>query len=125
MPQQEHVPKAYTSLSSSDTSLRLQTTDTPTPIDFTFEAIKPGLFRTTFTSETHPPPPFPSARKPIVDNGTFTSTSTGSKSRTFASGNIEARVDWDVTPIVSVGFARQQPLHTDLPFRSYVLDGPG
>ncbi|CAK1354913.1 unnamed protein product [Cercospora beticola] len=125
MPQQELVPKAYTLLSSSETFLHLQTTDTPAPIDFTFEAIKPDLFRTTFTSETHPPPPFPSAHKPSADNGSFTSTSAGSKSRTFASGNIEARVDWDVTPIVSVGFAGQQPLHTDLPFRSYVLDGPG
>ena len=124
-PQQEFVPKAYTLLNSTKTSLHLRSNEKSKPIDFTFEALKPGLFRTTFTSETHPLPPFPSAHKPVSSNECFAAVSSGDKSRTYSSGEIEATVDWTKVPIVSIGFANQQPLHTDLPFRSYALDGTG
>ncbi|KAI5369826.1 Putative glycoside hydrolase family 31, galactose mutarotase-like domain superfamily [Septoria linicola] len=125
MPQQEFVPKAYTLLSSSKTSLHLQSTETSKTIDFTFEALRPGLFRTTFTSESHPLPPFPSARRPEARNDTFAAVSSEEKSRTYLSGEIKATVSWNEVPLISVGFADQELLHTDLPFRSYTIDGTG
>ena len=36
-----------------------------------------------------------------------------------------AKIDWTGVPIVSIGFKGQEPLYTDLPFRSYAIDGPG
>ncbi|KAF7185113.1 Alpha-glucosidase 2 [Pseudocercospora fuligena] len=126
MPQHEYVPKSYSSIGSEGSKLlHLQSNERAEPIDFTFEAIKPGLFRTTFTSNTHPLPPFPSAQKPAIQDASISSKATGSSSRTYSSGDIEAKVEWDGVPIVTVGFAGRKPLHTDLPFRSYVIDGTG
>ncbi|EME89698.1 glycoside hydrolase family 31 protein [Pseudocercospora fijiensis CIRAD86] len=126
MPQHEYVPKSYSSIGSEGSKLlHLRSNERAEPIDFTFEAIKPGLFRTTFTSKTHPLPPFPSARKPTVQDAHFSTKATGGSSRTYSAGDIEAKVEWDGVPIVTVGFAGQKPLHTDLPFRSYVIDGTG
>ncbi|KXT06174.1 hypothetical protein AC578_1410 [Pseudocercospora eumusae] len=126
MPQHEYVPKSYSSIGSEGSKLlHLQSTERAEPIDFTFEAIKPGLFRTTFTSNTHPLPPFPSAQKPAIQDASISSKASGDSSRTYYSGELEAKVEWDSAPIVTVRFAGQKPLHTDLPFRSYVLDGTG
>ncbi|KXT10866.1 hypothetical protein AC579_8987 [Pseudocercospora musae] len=128
MPQHEYVPKSYSSIRSEGSkSLHLQSNERAEPIDFTFEPIKPGLFRTTFTSSTtHPLPPFPSARKPVVvQDACISSKASGSSSRTYYSGELEAKVEWDSVPLVTVGFAGQKPLHADLPFRSYVMDGSG
>lgn len=36
-----------------------------------------------------------------------------------------ATVDFTGVPIISLGFDGQKPLHSDLPHRSYCLDGSG
>ncbi len=128
MPQQEFVPKTYALQASTtdNASIQLQTKEADVTFDFNFEALRPGLFRTTFASSSHPLPPFPSASKPEPQhsNCTVTEGSHGS-SKVFQDGNIEATVDWTSAPIVSIGFKGQEPLHTDLPFRSYVIDSTG
>lgn len=128
MPQNEFVPKEYT-LQASDPStgqVHLISKEKPASINFTFESLRPGLFRTTFTSETHPLPPFPSApRLTDAKNAPTASIESSPKSRTFTFSNVEAKIEWDGVPLVSVGFAGQEPLHRDLPFRSYALDGAG
>ncbi|KAK5175001.1 uncharacterized protein LTR77_000137 [Saxophila tyrrhenica] len=129
MPQQEFVPKSYAlkeSSSPDDASIHLQSKGADVPFDFAFEVVRPGLFRTTFTSSSHPLPSFPSAARPerqiaaikVVDGP-------NDSSKTFQNGDIEATVDWSGPPLVSIGFKGHEPLHTDLPFRSYVVDGPG
>ena len=127
MPQQEYVPKSYQLNSSASpnnhASVHLQNNEQEQPIEFSFEAIKPGLFRTTFSSKTHPLPPFPSAARPKLNSSAFKIAETEDSSRTFECGNVEAKVDWTGVPIVSVGFKGQEPLHADLPFRSYAIDG--
>ncbi|KAK3711548.1 hypothetical protein LTR37_009539 [Vermiconidia calcicola] len=128
-PQREFVPKTYTDQdeeSADNTLIHLKTSVTDVTTDFTFEAIKPGLFRTTFSSKTHPLPPFPSAPR-LKPDGLTSIVLDGPNdfSKILACGDIEATVDWTGAPIVSVGFTGHQPLHTDLPFRSYVIDGPG
>ncbi|KAG8630514.1 hypothetical protein KVT40_002133 [Elsinoe batatas] len=46
--------------------------------------------------------------------------------KTFETGGITASVDWTGTPIVTLGWTGlEEPLHSDLPYRSYVVDGPG
>ena len=129
MPQQEFVPKKYqlntSATSTNDASLHLESTETDTPTNFSFEAIRPGIFRTTFSSSTHSLPPFPSASKPSCDTSTLETTKFDDFTRSFHYGKIEATVNWTGAPIMSVGFTGQEPLHTDLPLRSYVLDGSG
>lgn len=128
MLQQETVPKGYTlqqSSPSNDASIHLQTTTAGKPVDLKFEAIRSGLFRTTFTSESHPVAPFPSASRPERQISSFTVDNASPHSKLFRSGSIEATVEWSGVPIISIGFKDQEPLQTDLPFRSYVLDGPG
>ncbi|KAF2160167.1 glycoside hydrolase family 31 protein [Zasmidium cellare ATCC 36951] len=125
MPQQEFVPKEYSLKNTSSSSLHLQSNERSKPVDFTFDVIRSGLFRTTFTSESHPLPPFPSAPRLTAGTSSFTTTNSGPKHKIFQVGDVEARVEWNGVPIVSVGYSGQQPLHYDLPFRSYALDGPG
>lgn len=125
MPQQEFIPKAYSLKNTSSSSLHLQSNERSIRINFTFDVIRPGLFRTTFTSDSHPLPPFPSAPRLTAGTSPFNTTSSGPNSKIFHVGNIEAKLEWNGAPIVSVGYSGQQPLHYDLPFRSYVLDGPG
>lgn len=128
MPQQELIPQVYSlqgSPTSESPSIHLKGDEQSGHVDFTFEAIKPGLFRTTFSSQSHPLPPFPSASKPAVDISALEINDVGPKCKTFHVGGIEAKVEWDHAPIVSIGFINEAPLHTDLPLRSYVLDGPG
>lgn len=50
----------------------------------------------------------------------------GLKNATIKHKNVSAKLDWaSGCPIVTAGFADEKPLHTDLPHRTYVLDGPG
>lgn len=127
MPQQEFIPKAYAEVqdsSSSGTGVHIRSPELG-QLDFTFEAIKPGLFRTTFSSTSHPLPPFPSAKKPIASPESVTAwTEQSSKTFQFANG-VEAKVAWDGVPMVTAGFTGSEPIHKDLPFRSYAVDGPG
>lgn len=96
-------------------------------MNFSFEALRPGLFRTTFYSDTHPLPPFPSVQRlEARPDPSMITKNIGLQSRTLQSEDVEAKVDWSSgPPLVSIGFKGQEPLHTDLPFRSYVLDGNG
>ncbi|KAK3109656.1 hypothetical protein LTR53_016852 [Teratosphaeriaceae sp. CCFEE 6253] len=128
MPQDELILNQYrceSSDQSDQVSVQLISTEACEPVKFTFEPIRPGLFRTTFSSKTHPLPPFPSAPKPTAEISSFKVSNNGDYNMTFKSGNVEARVDWQAEPIVSIGFAGEKPLQEDLKFRSYALDGPG
>ncbi|KAK3067611.1 hypothetical protein LTR53_015418 [Teratosphaeriaceae sp. CCFEE 6253] len=128
MPQDELILNQYRcepSDQSDQVSVQLISTEACEPVRFTFEPIRPGLFRTTFSSKTHPLPPFPSAPKPTADISSFKVSNDGDYNMTFESGHVEARVDWQAEPIVSIGFAGEKPLQEDLKFRSYALDGPG
>lgn len=132
--QEERVPQGYTLVPQPDkgnnpSAIHLRSDGKLTkPCDFTFEAIRPNVFRTTFTSEDHPLPPFPSVRLPSVENtGTTTTVDTLAATRMTlanAQAGITATVDFTHTPVVSVSL-RDKTLHADLPHRSYALDGPG
>src|SRR5271156_1147352 len=72
MPQHEYIPVEYEVADVDGTEpyklpIRLQSTSQGQSFEFTFDAIRPHLFRTTFTSAHHPLPPHPSARPPAVD----------------------------------------------------------
>lgn len=126
--QKEFVPKNYglrEPHSSNHPSIHLQSVEGERRIHFSFEAVKPGLFRTAFYSSTHPLPPFPSARRPRGDISGFDVSQPSTTSKTFKHGDVEARVDFAGTPIVSVGYSGRKPLHEDLPFRSYALNFSG
>jgi alpha-glucosidase (family GH31 glycosyl hydrolase) len=126
MPQQESIPTSYERVSTGlNAAVYLRSDELETPFDFTFEVVKPGLFRTTFASTSHPLPPLPSARRP-TQAASVIETTTEETSKMFeCHGGVEARVTWDSVPLVSVGFQDCQPLHQDLPFRSYTVDGTG
>ncbi|GAB7362896.1 hypothetical protein MBLNU230_g3198t1 [Neophaeotheca triangularis] len=129
MPRKEFVPKTYTladaAKSSGDASVHLKNSELQEHVDFSFEAVKPGVFRTTFTSSTHPLPPFPSATRPETDQSSFQTSSPSTTSKTLSSGDIEATVNWDGVPVVTLGYHGREPLYADLPHRSYALDGEG
>lgn len=129
MPQHERVPNIYQAVASSfstkPTNIQLQSKQYEELVSFSFEPIRPGLFRTTFSSKSHPLPPFPSARRPEPDVSALKTVESTETSKIFQTGEIEVRVNWKAEPIVSVGFTGKEPLHADLPLRSYTLDGPG
>lgn len=72
MLQNEQVPHKYSEVTANgssknlngDTSLALISSDCELEASFTFEAVTPNVFRTTFTTLKHPLPPHPSARQP-------------------------------------------------------------
>jgi alpha-glucosidase (family GH31 glycosyl hydrolase) len=126
MPQQEFIPSSYQEVSNNtDNAVHLRSDELDTPFDFTFEVIKAGLFRTTFTSTSHPLPPLPSAKRPNQANPDVKTSSEHTSRKFECDGSIEAKVTWDGVPLVSVGFKNDAPLHKDLPFRSYTVDGTG
>ncbi|CAK7246382.1 MAG: hypothetical protein STHCBS139747_008012 [Sporothrix thermara] len=96
--------------------------------DFTFEAVRPGVFRTTFTSPSHPLPPFPSAQRLTASSSSSSSPKidTAAKTASVTDGDITATVDWTGAPIVSLTRADvAKPLYRDMAYRSYVADGTG
>ncbi|ORY67109.1 family 31 glycosyl hydrolase [Pseudomassariella vexata] len=96
---------------------------------FHFEAIRPNVFRTTFSSPQHPIPPHPSARRPTPSFGALTpdvSTDLHRRSRVIEIGKVKAIVEWAGAPIVSLFLEGvQKPIHQDLHFRSYAIDASG
>lgn len=126
-PQLEHIPSGYKADSSAkdlDTSIQLLSGD----FKFAFETLRPGLFRTTFTSPKHLLPPHraaPIPQKTVSSSNVKTNTS--ESARTFAIGGVNAAVDWSSgLPLVSITLDGQKsPIHADLPHRSYAADGPG
>ncbi|KAF2103759.1 hypothetical protein NA57DRAFT_62624 [Rhizodiscina lignyota] len=132
MPQHEFVPKSWelddkTSNFSSG-SLSLSSTENGSQCTFNFQVIEDNIFRATFTTKDHPLPPHPSASKlkpqsaPTLDYGNVVP---GPK-QTFKTANVVAQVEWTHTPIVSLSLnGSNTPIHQDLPFRSYTVDGDG
>ncbi|OCK81290.1 glycoside hydrolase family 31 protein [Lepidopterella palustris CBS 459.81] len=130
MPQREFVPqvfKANTSRNnSSDVAVYLRSEEQGNVFNFSFEAIRPNLFRTCFTSEKHPLTPHPSTLRvesQLLKNQ-FSQPITCSKK--IQVGNVTAIVEWTRSPIVSLSYdGSDVPFHQDLPFRSYAVDGSG
>ena len=136
MPQHEYTPQRYVPIQTnghiegkvgSSADVQLESTDGDTSFQFTFQAIQPGLFRTTFSSKTHPLPPHPSCPRPAIKFGESSPTSSCSSSQKIVNfGDVTATVDWSGPPLVTIQAAGQQnPIHQDLDLRSYVVDGAG
>lgn len=136
--QYEQVPKQYAPAPSADgadlaktPSLALSSTDGKGSgqCHFSFEALRPNVFRTTFTHDQHPLAPHPSAKRPDPAFGNVTpevSIDAGKNTKSIKVGTTKAVIDWSNTPVVSLFFdGQEKPLHEDLPFRSYALDGTG
>lgn len=127
MPQLEQIPQGYKaapSASQSDAGVCLQSGD----FNFSFEALQPGLFRTTFTSPKHLLPPHRAAAVPkrTVNSSNIESSSTET-SKTLSVDGVNANVDWSTgLPLVSLTLpGHKAPIHSDQPNRSYVADGEG
>lgn len=131
MPQLESIPKHYevvSSKSKTPAAVQLRSTDEETPFQFTFEAVRPHVFRTTFTSVTHPLPPYPSIPQPDtkLSGAQLTTLESDHSHHSFQIDDIKGSVDWKHAPVVSLGWVdSEEVLHADLDFRSYVVDGPG
>ncbi|EMD85679.1 glycoside hydrolase family 31 protein [Bipolaris maydis ATCC 48331] len=130
MPMLEHVPAGYqagAATATSNASVQLQSN--VGDFKFTFDVIRPGLFRTTFTSPKHLLPPHRAVPVPnkTVDNSNAKVLSSGAAAKSFQVDGVTAQVDWESgLPLVSLTLSGQQkPIHADLPNRSYAADGPG
>ncbi|WQF85263.1 Putative glycoside hydrolase family 31, galactose mutarotase-like domain superfamily [Colletotrichum destructivum] len=132
--QSEKIPSKYAPQeakgAASTASIELQSSDGQTePFTFTFEVVRPTVFRTTVTSKSRPIPPFPSAHKPVTDSApTDVEVKTSENTQSFTTSAAKAVVEWSNTPIVSLYAGHDdsgKPIHADLPFRSYAADGPG
>lgn len=134
MPQHEFVPKDYSLLRQNGHTAEAKSFDVcllsgdgDSRFKFAFETLRPGLFRTTFSSKTHPLPPHPSTPRLASAFGDLkvSSTSTGTQ-KTVRIGNVVATIDWSGPPLVSLQLEGQRtPIHRDLEHRSYVVDGTG
>lgn len=131
---QEHIPSAYQiRVGSEDSESAIHLSSTPSicsgPFHFSFEAIRSNLFRTTFFSDSHPLPPYPSVEKPSTDLGGLHITKNkhpNTNVEKIAIGEVEARIDLSPPcPVINLGFKGQTALHQDLPHRSYAVDGTG
>lgn len=135
--QQEQVPtrfvvgEASNSVKVSSASISLQSAPDARgePSQFTFEAIRPNLFRTTFTSAKHHLPPFPSVHRPEVDSSASyfkVDKAADQPSCKIDTGAASATVEWSHAPKVSLYLdGATEPIHQDLTFRSYALDSTG
>lgn len=132
MPQREFVPQHYelvtdSVLAKESVDLKLISRDQDSEFQFTFQPLRPGLFRTTFTSPTHPLPPHPSASIPTANlRNADIRTSTTDKQKVIEIDDVKATINWTNVPIVTLHVAGQQkPIHADLDFRSYAVDAAG
>lgn len=130
MVQLEHVPQGYQAQptsAASTTDIRLQSNKGD--FTFTFEAVRPGLFRTSFSSPKHLLPPHRAAQLPskTVNDANSKLVSTSETSKFFDVNGTTAGVDWSSgLPLVSLTLPGQKaPIHSDLPNRSYAADGSG
>lgn len=134
--QHERVPTQYVlnedpSALASLPSIHLRSTDSafPEPLDFTFAAIRPNVFRTTFTSPSHPLPPYPSAprlRPDLPPDSVTISADPLTAVKTISTGPVRAVVTWTASPVVALFLPGQRKaLHADLHHRSYAVDGAG
>lgn len=131
MVQLEIVPTNYQivgKLDETEPTVFLQSKQHETDYDFSFEALRPGLFRTTFVSKEHRLPPHRAAPVPSRKLGNSKWTIDRAENvKTIHVDGVSAKVDWsDGPPLVSITLPNQEaPIYTDLPNRSYVADGPG
>ncbi|EXJ62257.1 alpha-glucosidase [Cladophialophora yegresii CBS 114405] len=131
MPQLENIPKFYKQVAAESKrpgALHLQSNDLETKFDLTFEPVLPNVLRTTFSSTSHPLPPYPSIPPPEGDiSGTkVTSFRPSEQSCVTEVGNVRVSIEWSHAPVVSLSWLdSDEVLHSDLSFRSYVVDGPG
>src|SRR5271168_1064384 len=136
MPQREHIPRSYELVQENgytgeipqvSTDLALKCSESESSFQFTFQVVRQGLFRTTFSSKSHPLPPHPSAPRPTADLAHLKPTSKCLDSKKiFNVGDVTALVDWSDCPVISLHLTGQQkPIHRDLQFRSYVVDSTG
>jgi alpha-glucosidase (family GH31 glycosyl hydrolase) len=133
--QHEYVPRNYSlggdgtciEGQSHDTVVNLLSTDQGHNARFTFEAIRPNLFRTTFSTKNHPLPPHPSAVKPEANFGNVSLSSTLSDRRKrIGLGDVTVLVEWTDAPVISLYLeGEKKPIHRDLNFRSYAVDSSG
>ncbi|KAK5994120.1 Alpha-glucosidase 2-like protein [Cladobotryum mycophilum] len=131
MPQKEQVPLSWALQqgSQSEPTISLSSKDSQIPFQFTFEALRHNVFRTTFTSESHLLPPHPSVPLPSKNlDGVRETVQSSSTNTTIQVENIIAKVDWtNSSPLVTVFFegTEETPLHEDVPNRSYAINGTG
>ncbi|KAM0426501.1 hypothetical protein ACHAPT_008192 [Fusarium lateritium] len=134
MPQHERVPSSWTLSPTSEdnetsASLHLKSQDPELLFNFSFEAIFPNVFRTTYISDCHPLPPHPSIPTPAKDlSNAHVRAQATDTSKEISIGEITAKVDrGDSCPLVTVSLAGsdEAPLHQDLPHRAYVVNGGG
>ncbi|KAI9154842.1 Alpha-glucosidase 2 [Paramyrothecium foliicola] len=132
MVQVERVPAGWDvdasqKTSSNDPSVTLSCSDASLPFRFSFEAVRPNVFRTSFTSDSHPLPPYPSVPRVSAELGGAKATvSSSASSKEIRIGNVTAKVDWsETTPVVSVALDGNAPMHADVPNRSYAMNGDG
>ena len=135
MPQLEYTPQKYVPIQVNGhidgkghraPDIQLQSTDGDKSFQFTFEAIRPGLFRTTFSSKTHPLPPHPSCPRPTVPSGFMPVSESAAFQKSICVAGVKATVDWSGPPIVCLHLSGQdKPIHRDLDFRSYCVDSTG
>jgi alpha-glucosidase (family GH31 glycosyl hydrolase) len=127
--QREYVPSSWKLVPGEktlETYLALQSNDNGTCHKFTFEALGANLFRTTFTTDNHPLPQHGSASKPDIDFDELEpKAELVASKKVITIGNVTANVKWTASPLVSLSFSDAEPLHKDLPFRSYAIDGNG
>ncbi|KAJ4358860.1 hypothetical protein N0V95_002713 [Ascochyta clinopodiicola] len=130
MPQLEIVPLDFEIVQTeNESSASVQLQSSHGEFKFSFEALKPGLFRTTFTSPKHQLPPHRSTPLPSTDlkDANVQSQSSSPTVKSFQMNNVTASIDWTTgPPLLALGFAGQDaPIHSDLPHRAYVADGTG
>lgn len=135
MPQLEYTPQKYVPIQINGhingkghraPDIQLQSTDGDTSFQFTFEAIRPSLFRTTFSSKTHPLPPHPSCPRPTVPSEFMPVSESAASQKIICVAGVKATVDWSGAPIVCLQLSGQdKPIYRDLDFRSYCVDSTG
>ncbi|KZM18963.1 carbohydrate binding [Ascochyta rabiei] len=130
MPQLEIVPLKFEVVQTVDESpASIQLQSSQGEYKFSFEALKPGLFRTTFTSPKHLLPPHRSVPLPStnLEDANVQHQSSSATTKSFQVDKITASIDWTTgPPLLALGFAGQDtPIHSDLPHRAYVTDGTG
>lgn len=130
--QYERVPHQYSLVGGEDTlskspSINLRSEDDNLRVfDFSFEAIRHNVFRTTFSSKEHPIPPFPSLKRPEATLSNPVIENLDSHTKIINLGTTKVKVEWSNAPVVSIFLdGKHKPIHRDLHFRSYAVDGKG
>lgn len=126
--QQERVPHHYDIHETCPLHLISTDTGSTERFDFRFEAIRPNVFRTTFTSSEYPLP-HSSVTRPQPNFGNIKSMITNDVSQqsyTVWLGQFKARVEWFNAPVVSLFLVTEpEPIHRDLDSRSYAINAQG